>query len=486
MPGHWFTAGTALYGLDCRAVLPVLKDASVDSVVTDPPYELTSGKKGGTGEASLNLGHPAGRSRITTGGGFMGHDWDATGVPMDPDFWREVLRVLKPGGHLVAFGGTRTYHRMAVAIEDAGFEIRDSLHWLYGSGFPKGLDVSKAIDKAAGARREAAGIAVYGDGHVQNSTESIGYGGSDPAADRRTVTLPATDAARQWEGWNVALKPAHEPVVLARKPFRGTVAQNVLEHGTGALNIGATRVGTTRGVPASLSTRPPGAFYSGGIFKGQETDLDPNMGRWPPNVLLTHAIDCQAAGAARGESGYEGGWGGQAGLAERKSGLETVTAYACAPGCPVAGLDGQSGNVKTSLRSKDYSTPATNEVYGKRENSPANPGNTYGDTGGASRFFPQLDWSPEYDLPFLYQAKAPKSERPVIEEDGRKIVHSTVKPLALMRWLARLVTPPGGVVLDPFCGTGTTLQAAGLEGFRSIGCDSWDDAIALARVRLQL
>ena len=470
----------------------MLEDASIDSIVTDPPYELTSGKKGGTGEASLNLGHPAGRSRITTGGGFMGHDWDATGVPMDPDFWREVLRVLKPGGHLVAFGGTRTYHRLACAIEDAGFEIRDSLHWLYGSGFPKGLDVSKAIDKAAGAEREV--IGEQPDRWTQKG--SVLNFANDRPQDKIFVTgSPATDAARQWDGWNVALKPAHEPIVLARKPFRGTVAQNVLRHGTGALNIDATRVAgehvhTTRNTALGVMN-DDGWQPQPGVFESH------SHVRWPPNVLLTHAIDCQPTGtrqvrtdghhpAARGESGYEGGWSGQTGLTERKSGTETVTAYDCAPGCPVAGLDGQSGTQKDGVavqRNRDGGVH--NEVYGAMKKPPA-ADQGFGGSGGASRFFPQLDWSPEYDLPFLYQAKAPKSERPVVEEDGRKIAHNTVKPLALMRWLCRLVTPPGGVVLDPFCGTGTTLQAARLEGFRPIGCDSWDDAIALARVRLQL
>jgi len=462
MPGHWFTAGTALYGLDCRAVLPVLKDASVDSVVTDPPYEL----------------------------GFMGKSWDSKGIAYDTAMWREVLRVLKPGGHLVAFGGTRTYHRMAVAIEDAGFEIRDSLHWLYGSGFPKGLDVSKAIDKAAGAEREV--IGEQPDRWTQKG--SVLNFANDRPQDKIFVTgSPATDAARQWDGWNVALKPAHEPIVLARKPFRGTVAQNVLEHGTGALNIDACRVGATRDVPASLSTRPNDGQTYGKLKGGQPGDLDPNVGRWPPNVLLTH--DCQAAGtrqvrtdghhpAARGESGYEGGWGGQTGLTERKSGLETVTAYACAPDCPVAGLDGQSGSLTSgtgAFKRASARGGAASASIG-RESRPADMEMiTYGDTGGASRFFPQLNWSPEYDLPFLYQAKAPKSERPVAEGVNG---HPTVKPLALMRWLCRLVTPPNGVILDPFCGTGTTLQAARLEGFRSIGCDNWDDAIMLAKVRL--
>ena len=200
--------------------LPYLEDCSVDAIITDPPYEL----------------------------GFMNKKWDASGIAYNVNIWAHCLRVLKPGGHLLAFGGTRTYHRMACAIEDAGFEVRDSINWIYGSGFPKSLDVSKAIDKAAGAEREIVGERKLGGNAAQSTQEKGGTFASntnsvgvEPIS--VPITTPSTDEAKQWEGWGTALKPAHEPIVLARKPFDDTVANNVMQHGTGALNIDGTRVG---------------------------------------------------------------------------------------------------------------------------------------------------------------------------------------------------------------------------------------------------
>lgn len=331
---------------DCRAVMPSLADDSVDAVVTDPPYELA----------------------------FMGKHWDASGVSFDPDTWRECLRVLKPGGHLVAFGGSRTWHRLAVAIEDAGFEIRDSIAWLYGSGFPKSVDVAKAIDKQAGHWRGRAGA-------VESRNPAMS--GSNYA--RTPKGEPVTEDAQAWEGWGTGLKPAFEPIIIARKPFRGTVADNVLEHGTGAINIDASRVGDEVRVDPPGATNPRTAMGD-----GRRDDAEPRVvvGRWPTNVALD---------------------GGQA-----------------------EALDAE--------------------------------------TGGAARFFPV----------FKYQSKAPKRERP--EVDGVK--HSTVKPLGLMRWLVRLVTPPGGVVLDPFAGSGTTLEAASLEGFDAVGIEASPEYLPLIEQRL--
>ncbi|NDB61562.1 site-specific DNA-methyltransferase, partial [bacterium] len=201
-----------LYNGDSKQILPTMAENSIDSVVCDPPYEL----------------------------GFMGKSWDCTGIANDVQLWKEVLRVLKPGGHLLAFSGSRTYHRMAVAIEDAGFEIRDQIMWVYGSGFPKSHDVSKAIDKAAGAERE-----VVGETRKGAQSESTGRYGA--WGDGITPTAPATAAAKQWQGWGTALKPAHEPIVLARKPVKGTVANNVLTYGVGGINIDGTRVGSEGG-----------------------------------------------------------------------------------------------------------------------------------------------------------------------------------------------------------------------------------------------
>jgi len=199
-------------------ILPTLPDNSVDSIITDPPYEL----------------------------GFMGKKWDSSGIAYSVELWTECFRVLKSGGHLLSFGGTRTFHRMAVAIEDAGFEIRDNIAWLYGSGFPKSLDVSKAIDKAAGVEREVVGTKTASPKGIKNAEERTdtaagAYGGVTKEID---ITAPATDEAKQWEGWGTALKPAHEPIIVARKSLIGTVAKNVLTYGTGAINIDGSRIGT--------------------------------------------------------------------------------------------------------------------------------------------------------------------------------------------------------------------------------------------------
>lgn len=432
---------TLLLG-DSREALRGFADSWVDSIVTDPPYEL----------------------------GFMGRAWDASGVAYDVDLWREALRVLKPGGHLLAFGGTRTYHRMACAIEDAGFEVRDSLHWIYGSGFPKSLDVSKAIDKAVGAERESVGARVYGDGHIRKSTRSIGYGKRDPAVDTHIVTAPATDAARQWSGWGTALKPAHEPVVVARKPLDGTVAANVLAHGTGAINVDGCRVAHGEDVDLSMMQRQQAEGTGISIGKGfvgsnigKEIPMYKPGGRWPPNILLSHMPDC----------GDE-----------------------CAEGCAVAEMDGQSGTLKSGNRKAgEYETQGY--MGAKANPMPA----IVGDTGGASRFFPV----------FRYQAKASRADRDAgldafdavrtgamrATENGsmltgsgnerttvRANTHPTVKPIELMRWLVRLVTPPGGVVLDPFTGSGTTGIAARREGATFVGIEREPEyhRIALARI----
>ena len=206
---------------DSLVKLKDLETGSVDAVISDPPYELTTGKKGGSGLASVNLENPYGRSRIGTGngGGFMGMKWDSTGIAFSPELWSECFRILKPNGVIKAFSGTRTYHRMAKAMREVGFVDFEVHAWTYGSGFPKSMDVSKQIDKTAGVGREVVGTASYGDGHIQNSRESIGFGGCDPAADRRKITAPATEAAKQWSGYGTALKPAWEPIIVARKPL---------------------------------------------------------------------------------------------------------------------------------------------------------------------------------------------------------------------------------------------------------------------------
>ena len=373
-----------LYHGDCLEELKKIPDNSVDSIVTDPPYGLSNTKPAQV--ADVLRSWISGDTNVVPAkrGGFMGKDWDSFVPP--PAVWEECYRVLKPGGHMAVFAGTRTQDLMGLSIRLAGFEIREQLNWIYGTGFPKSMDVSKAIDKAAGAEREvlserpAYGIGGKGilNGHSEGATAK--------------VTAPATDEAKKWEGWGTALKPATEPIVLARKPLEGTVANNVLTHGTGGLNIDACRVGD--------DVRPKGAS-TGEVLSENSSMSGPNTartvvgtvtGRFPANVLL----DEHAAEA----------------------------------------MDEQNGT---------------------------------------SSFFPV----------FKYQAKAPKKERPVIEkEDGTKVQHPTVKPVALMEWLVTLVTPPNGVVLDPFAGSGTTLQAALNEGFDPIGVEQDVDYIQLINKRL--
>jgi len=407
---------------DCRDVLRTLPDASVDSVVTDPPYEL----------------------------GFMGKKWDRSGVANDVRVWAECLRVLKPGGHLVAFGGTRTYHRMVCAIEDAGFEVRDQLGWLYGSGFPKSLDVSKAIDKAAGAEREV--IATRFDG-VGNTAASL-HKTEGFAASRSSVfdiTAPATDAARQWQGWGTALKPAWEPIVLARKPLVGTVAENVLQHGTGAMNIDGCRVPGV--VDSNPSARGAGNISTSGHRGQSDTGLDrvSDVGRWPANIV--------------------------------HDGSEEVVAL----------FPGEAGaQAPVTVRNADKFRGTYGAFKGNRDEA----GSTFkGDTGSAARFFycakadradrnAGLDGMPEKPLLWSSGEQNPGSFQSPNTKRAAQNNHPTVKPTDLMRWLCRLITPPGGTVLDPFMGSGSTLKAAELEGFSAIGIELDADYIEIARRRI--
>jgi len=390
---HYSNDRATIYHGDCIEVMRSLPDNSVDSVVTDPPYELS----------------------------FMGKGWDASGIAYNPEVWRNVLRVLKPGGHLLAFGGTRTWHRLAVGIEDAGFEIRDSIAWMYGSGFPKSLDVSKAIDKRAGAQREVVGIATSWNRPDSKDGDTARMNVS-PA--EYNLTAPATPEAQQYAGWGTALKPAHEPIVVARKPLIGTVAENVLTHGTGALNIDGSRIGYQSGEVDFTTEQKQSttATVNFGITKpGDVVQMFKPGGRWPANVILDES---QAAELDR-----------QSGVSAGKVGMKQI-----------------SGKVTFGVGG---------DINAKRFDS----GTT--DSGGASRFF--------------YVPKANKNERPNIDETA----HPTVKPLTLMRYLCKLVTPPGGTILEPFAGSGTTVEAALMEGFNVIAIEMTDEYLPLIVERIE-
>lgn len=266
---------------DCLEVLKALPENSVDSVVTDPPYELTSARPGGRS--------PATKGKVMKG--FMGMAWDGTGIAFSADLWREILRVMKPGAHLLAFGGTRTYHRMACAIEDAGFEIRDQMQWLYGTGFPKSRDISKDIDKAAGAEREVVGKyqppEMEKPWNLQNAKDERSVEMFASSRNNLDITAPATPDAEKWSGWGTALKPANEPIVVARKPLsEKTVTANVLKWGTGALNIKACLVSTDEslnGGAYSKDKKDDGEW--GTMHRSTGKDFVQPKGRWPANVL---------------------------------------------------------------------------------------------------------------------------------------------------------------------------------------------------------
>ena len=419
---------------DCLEELKRLEDNSVDAVITDPPYGLSNTKP--TQVADVLAAWVTGDTEVVPAkkGGFMGKDWDSFVPP--PAVWKECMRVLKPGGHMAVFAGARTQDLMGLSIRLAGFEIRDTLGWIYGSGFPKSMDVSKAIDKAAGEEREVIGRYTSPDGR-DRSAPSNGVGavyGRDGREWNKAITAPATSDAQRWDGWGTALKPAIEPIILARKPLDGTVANDELAHGVGGLNIDACRVGTTGGGNSCKGGDNCHCFEKNEIYGATKHPVqsDEPKGRFPANVLL----DEHAAKE----------------------------------------MDKQSGVLKGRVGMTQHGS-GTNSVYGTYERSAQSlVSDGVEDSGGASRFFPV----------FKYQAKAPKKERPVIErEDGTKIQHPTVKPLKLMEWLVTLITPEGGTVLDPFAGTGTTLQAATNKGFNPIGIEADTDYIQLIHKRLE-
>jgi site-specific DNA-methyltransferase (adenine-specific) len=422
------TIGNAtIYAGNNLEVLPTLPDNSVDSIVCDPPYEL----------------------------GFMGKSWDSSGIAYSVELWRECLRVLKPGGHLLAFGGTRTWHRLAVAIEDAGFEIRDNIAWLYGSGFPKSHNVGNAIDKKLGMGNR--GHAISSGSQIHPTT-----GQARPNGELLPKYEGRTPEGKKWDGWGTALKPAHEPIVVARKPLTGTVAENVLEHGVGGINVDACRIGTETRLNASAGNKDRDSWR----MNTSEVEGRESIGRWPANIIL-----------------------------------DEYTAEL---------LDEQSGITKTG-DVKPHENNSQSSIFGNGKGSDWKgvTGFHKGDSGGASRFF--------------YVAKANKRDRNEGLEniEGKEIsakgnglartcntcgastldgcdcpdrtfsnpvrqnFHPTVKPTALMQYLIRLVTPTNGVVLDPFAGSGSTGKAAILEGKHFIGIEITPEYLPIIEGRLQ-
>ena len=455
---------------DCIEELKKLPDNSIDSIVTDPPYHLSTVKRFSKKDSGDNWNVKSGVFHRGSKG-FMGKEWDGGDIAFKPEVWYECLRVLKPGGHILSFGGTRTYHRMAVAIEDAGFEIRDCIFWCYGSGFPKSHNIGKAVDKKMGNERIKTGeIKKHAQKGVAIAEERGAVGGG---AFGQAKEEEITKGNSKWEGWGTALKPAVEPVVLGRKPLsEKTIAENVLKHGTGGLNIDDSRVGNEEiknsfaGNKETGFTEADNRTDSGkGLYSGKNKGETIVEGRFPANFIHDGSDEVvdkfpenkATAAGKKGSSGFASGYDG------------------------------------------DYEIP-------------------YGDSGSAARYFKEI----EGDRIF-YTAKASKSERNnglegfeekpsahsvadkcdkcgkflgasanvcKCEEPERvgissKNNHPTVKPVKLMRYLIKLITPPNGTVLDPFMGSGTTGIAAKLEGFNFVGIEKEEEYIKIAEARIK-
>lgn len=422
-----------IYHGDCLDVMQTFEENSLDAVVTDPPYGLS----------------------------FMGKEWDH-GIPGIP-FWEETLRVCKPGAHMCAFGGTRTHHRLMVAIEDAGWEIRDCLMWVYGSGFPKSLDISKAIDKAAGAEREVIGKSIRGSGLQPNKINNhgkgdTGIGYADGSGKEFFITAPVTPAAIQWNGWGTALKPAWEPIILCRKPLEGTVAANVQKWGTGGLNIDACRVEfvdnndkkkSEVGFKTGWSSDGSNEGWSRKSHETYKIMPPSDKGRFPANLIHDGSDE----------------------ILQLFPNNEKPSGKASGETLGKLGTQGRYGTAK-----------------GENMDEPA----FYGDIGSAARFFytAKADSAERNKyLKGLPQKKVNDGRETPIDnafqrgETLRKNTHPTVKPVDLLRYLCRLITPPGGIILDPFAGSGSTGVAAFEEGFDSILIEIDEEYYRIAKIR---
>ena len=482
-----------LYQGNMLDMLDVIEKESVDSIVTDPPYELN----------------------------FMSKGWDNAGVSFQKETWQKCYEVLKPGGYLLAFGGSRTFHRIACAIEDAGFEIRDTIMWLYGSGFPKSMDISKQIDKKDSKDFDTRSLLAK---HIKNSINKIGkdkndllerfnnsakvnhwlsfsksnfyqptydeykilveefgcsweyyieeanreivgtkkrclnnWGGKNNLVDRN-ITIPSTDLAKQWQGWGTALKPSFEPIIVARKPFKGSLVDNVIEYGVGGINIDECRVGNET---ISIHNAPKGTFAGGEYGRGSDTSsYRDSVGRFPANTILTYD--------------------------------ETDFDEVC------GGFPNTKGFYRPNCKDKSYNQSSNIQLGG------GNVSSQYNDSGSASRYF--------------YCAKASKKDRDEgLDEfeakqkyycDGRgnsleifgstdggrkplKNIHPTVKPTSLMQYLVRLVTPNNGTILDPFNGSGSTGKAVMYENlernknYKYIGIELTEEYLPIAKARIE-
>ena len=485
-------------------ILKSFKSDSVDSVVTDPPYGLS----------------------------FMNKHWDYD-VP-SVELWREVLRVLKPGGHLLSFGGTRTYHRMVVNIEDAGFEIRDQLQWIYGSGFPKSLDVSKAIDKAAGAEREVVGVGRSGSS--SRAFQSL----DNTTAGSYLIDVPTTNLAKQWQGWGTALKPANEPIVLARKPISMTVAKNVEKYGTGALNIDASRIETTDNLNggAYSDNREISTNEVYGEYKRMKPkDYKQPQGRWPSNVLfdeeaakmldeqqeqVSRFFYCAKASRSERNAGLDSArlitislTCGQKTteyedlkvrllMDTEHSGIKVIDEYIAENKKGFAWNTSLFGKQLTDLFQKDATFTTKTEIQStiKSKTLSALASSLISEFTLDAKLLTALSTSHAENVESSNQFQIIIDERTAlalgashavskmpwtisVKEESFKSCHPTVKPIKLMQYLVKLITPPNGTVLDPFMGSGTTGCAAVSLGFNFEGIEIDKEYFEIAMKRIE-
>lgn len=494
---------------DCNDVLKGFPENHFDSCVTDPPYGLEFlGKEWdnlGNGNIKPPMAGPGPADRARTDYG----DFSTYGKQMQAwhETWaRNVYRVLKPGAYILAFSGSRTVHRLGCALEDAGFEVRDMVVWIHSQGFPKGINPSKAFDRDAGVTPEVVGFKEAGIG----TGDEFGFMQSEKTQDignKIPITAPTTEEAKKWSGWGTHLSPAFEPIVVGRKPLDGTVIENLRKWGVGAINIDGARFG---GPSPSVEIRqggtPPPSERDAG-FRAQSTKWEqfkPGelLGRYPKNLLLTHAEGCKWMGEEAGvalEPGVRDPWyafrtqaGERMQPSVRQGISEVLDLYQCVPGCQVAELDKQMGGPRkmpsTYVRSSD--SQGIFDDYGEKAGQVSKH---YGGVSGASRFF--------------YVPKPSRNERefglgPPLKclrceyetREGKKHTkhdhiyneHATVKAVQLMRYLVKLVTPPGGTVLEPFMGSGTTLLAAREENFNCVAIEREAAYIEIAKMRISV
>ena len=458
-----------LYQGSMLDMLEVIEPETIDSIVTDPPYGLTSITKrfGKENSAECQYGKDGSFARLSRG--FMGKEWDGSGIEYNIETWQKCYEVLKPGGYLLAFGGSRTFHRMACAIEDAGFEIRDTIMWLYGSGFPKSMNIGLAIDKKNGVESKVIGKAIGNINQMPDGRPSR----SQIAWESKPKEYDIKEAQNKWKGWGTALKPSFEPIIVARKPFKGSLVDNVIEYGVGGINIDECRVETIEDTRRKKSGWQSNG-YVGGKYDSEKYNAFENreqQGRFPANTILTYD--------------------------------ETDFDEVC------------GGFPNTTISKGGNNGVLNNNIYGKYNTQKNNGGTGYGDSGSASRYFycakaskkdrdEGLDEFDDKYMAFSNQAKA-ELKRGNVEFKGnednpmnfvnsvsvRKNTHPTVKPTDLMQYLVRLVSPNGATILDPFNGSGSTGKAVMYENkernknYKYIGIELTEEYLPIAKARIE-